>query len=200
MAWNESFQGRFALGSGSRGFSSRRQKGPESNVIFPLLPKRLNVSRQTKALLGPFCCSTASSPPTNTNFSGLTDGTEAGTGGRGRSAPVSHGSVVEALPGKLAIRILGGETWKQIPRGTHQLPGVADVVGIPADVPQPVGVPGQGRVDGYADDLTSQRKAGRTTAVETHRYQQTRITRRGKSTFQSPIQQDKFYQTWKKMI
>lgn len=162
------------MGSGSRGFSSRRQKLPESNVIFPLLPKRLNVSRQTKALLGPFCCSAASSPPpTNTNFSGLTDGTEAGMGGEEDLQPVSHGrcSVVEALPGKLAIPIHleGGGTWKQIQRGTHKLPGVADVVGVPADVSQPVGVPGQGRVDGYADDLTSQRKAGRTAAVETHR-------------------------------
>lgn len=81
--------------------------------------------------------------------------------------------MVEALPGKLAIPILWrggtGGTWKQIQGGTHKLPGVADVVGVPADVSQPVGVPGQGRVDGYADDLASQRKAGRTAAVETHR-------------------------------
>lgn len=65
----------------------------------------------------------------------------------------------------------------QLQRGTHQLPGIADVVGVPADVSQPVGVPGQGRVDGDADDLTSQRKAGRTTAAETRRQQQTRKIR-----------------------
>lgn len=43
--------------------------------------------------------------------------------------------------------------------GVYQLPGVADVVDVFADVPQPVGVPRQGGVDGYGDDLTPQWKA-----------------------------------------
>lgn len=41
----------------------------------------------------------------------------------------------------------------------YQLPGVADVVGVFADVPQSVGVPRQGGVDRNADDLTPQWEA-----------------------------------------
>lgn len=43
--------------------------------------------------------------------------------------------------------------------GVYQLPGVADVVDVFADVPQPVGVPRQGGVDRYGDDLTPQWEA-----------------------------------------
>lgn len=42
---------------------------------------------------------------------------------------------------------------------TYQFPGVADVVGIFTDVPQPVGVPGEGGVDRNGDDLTPQGEA-----------------------------------------
>lgn len=48
----------------------------------------------------------------------------------------------------------------------YQFPGVADVVRVFTDVSQSVHVPGQRRVDGYGDDLTSQRKAGRAMVTE----------------------------------
>lgn len=54
----------------------------------------------------------------------------------------------------------------QTQKNTHQLPGIADVVGVFTDIPKSVGVPGQGRVERDADDLTPQRKAGRSTAVK----------------------------------
>lgn len=49
----------------------------------------------------------------------------------------------------------------QTQNDTYQLPGVADVVGVFADISKSVGVPGQRGVDRNGDDLTSQREAGR---------------------------------------
>lgn len=143
---------------------------PESSLIFPLLPKRLNVSRQTKALLGPFCCQ----PPPHKHKLLWPDrrNKKQETWGEEDLHPFLTGGAAAWWRGgrsreKLALRILRREqTWKRIQGPTHQLPGVAHVVGVPADVSQPVGVPGQRRVDGYADDLTPQRKAGRTTAIK----------------------------------
>lgn len=95
-----------------------------------------------------------------------------GTVGREISAPTC--GEVEALLGfaafppgaKLPLLSVQRENRMQIQKKTHQLPGIADVVGVFTDIPKSVGVPGQGRVDGDADDLTSQRKAGRATAGE----------------------------------
>lgn len=55
----------------------------------------------------------------------------------------------------------------QTQNDTYQLPGVADVVGVFADISESVGVPGQRGVDRNGDDLTSQREAGRMTAIKT---------------------------------
>ena len=46
---------------------------------------------------------------------------------------------------------------------TYQFPGVADVVGVFAVVPESVGVPGQRGVHWHTDDLTAQREAAKYT-------------------------------------
>lgn len=54
----------------------------------------------------------------------------------------------------------------QTQKNTHQLPGIADVVGVFPHSSKSVHVPGEGRVDRYGDDLASQRKAGRMPAIK----------------------------------
>lgn len=130
-------------------------------------------------------------PPTKRKLLGLRDGTGAGAWGRARPAPISNRrrSGVEAPTGKHAACLLprpfaAGRFCRcrrmrdklmspvpdrtQAQNDTYQLPGVADVVGVFADISKSVGVPGQGGVDRNGDDLTSQREAGRMTAIKNH--------------------------------